>query len=701
MADEDEAIELRIVDDDLHDADLDEVVEDLFEYDERSPNLCAQFAAHQDGEAALEKIARMVVEDFDADWENSEEYRDRFARDWKLFAGELPPKEFPFENCANTHVPVFLENASRLIFRIEGELFGNWTQWHNVMPTGPDDEEAAEILTLHGNWQLRDQIEDFPRQMSRGITLHVIGGDVYCHSFWDHERERNVHEVLTCDDFVVPYAHVTTAVDLSDLPHYTKVMYRTEHEISVMSDRWHDVETLLSEDGPSWDTDPIALLRESIAETTGQKAPSERPGPYRILHYEGWLRLPQQPRDRWCQVIVDHDSKHVLLLKILEEEDWRDRIRFDQQMLELQDYFAQHRHYDGLSEQRTRIEDQMRLSAGLDPAKSELGMLASKIPVPTPPLPPQWMNEENPLPMPPKMVPVRMFSHTVLIENLLGSHGISFGRIWGDFNRAANTMLDQYVDAATLGNNWSLIAPRHIQFDREFSFAPGRINYVTGVADGSQMRNEIMEMRPSGANPQLMEAVEKIYEWGSSAVQAPNVLSGEPGKSGETFRGLASRIEQATKQLSVAARKYSQFVTQILKNNARLNAQFLEDEEIIRLTDWRARTLRTIRVGRHLYRRGYSVEIRSDLRFASDAQKVMEAQELIQLPQAVPPLQQNLSFIHAALRRYFEARKDYDLLPYLGPAPKPPETPLGIQPQQPQQPQGPQQNGPQTPPGGQ
>ena len=65
-------------------------------YDEDSLNLVEDFNKSEEGKEYLRKIANKVDSDYTADWDSSEEYRRRNSEDWKLFAGDLPPKLAPF-----------------------------------------------------------------------------------------------------------------------------------------------------------------------------------------------------------------------------------------------------------------------------------------------------------------------------------------------------------------------------------------------------------------------------------------------------------------------------------------------------------------------------------------------------------------------------------------------------------------------------
>ena len=666
------------------DGDIEIEVDEPLRYSDDDLNLVHAFMLHEDGERALKKIADEVLDTFDYDWDSSEEYRKQAADDWAVFAGDLPEKDWPYEHSANPNVPIALENITRLHARLMGELFDDWTNIAGYVPTGPDDEEQSEILSLHLNWQLREQIRDFPRQMDRACMAWLIHGDVVCHSTWDPVRRVNVHEVLTVDQFVMPYSVVSTQPDLSDLDHHTKILYLTRKQLEDKLGDWAHVESLLEKESPSWDEAPEAAYADQVNQTQGIATPDYE-GPHRILEYEGWFKLPQQARSRWCKVIVHYGTRKVLSLMIHEEPDWRDQLRFEQQQLDRDAYTMQMQVYDENLMQRDLDAEMLETAASTDQIvgpefRSQAMSAASQIPYPAIPQMPEWMDGPDAEPAPPRMMPIRMYSHGVGIENMAGAHGLALGRIQADHNRAANTLFSQFIDAATQANAWSLIVSDIVEFDRPFTHQPGAINWVKNVS-AEDMKNAIRELRPGPANPQLMDALGMIWEKAQSSVQSPNVLSGEPGKSGETFRGISSRIEQATKQLSVVGRKFANtFIRQVLLNNARLNSIFMDDLEIIMITDWRQNMQVPVTVGRDMYRRSYGVEVRADLRFTSEAQKISEAMEMLGIITNTQMLAGNVALTYAAVKNMLEARKQYDLIPLLGPPPPPPQTPLGLPP---------------------
>jgi len=671
-------------------------IPDLF-YDEESPNLVEVFAANPEGKKALEQIGDRAIRDFDADWDANGQRREQFKKDWGIFSGNLPKKTWPFAESANTHVPIAFENTTRNWARAFAELFGDWTDVFGVAPLGPNDEDMAQLLTLHGNWQLRQQIPDFKRQMARGMLLFFFLGDVTCHSFWNPETEQNRHEILTLDEFVVPYGKTSTMPDYSDQPHRSKILKLYRHEIEARRTMWQNVDELIADNIPSLEDEPEQTISDDLAKARGVEAEvseekSPPNAPYKFIQYEGWLRLPNQSNDRFCQVVVEYKTKKVMQLLILEEPDWQDVQRFESQEQELRDYQAQMQAFLQAQEQQQMAMGQLQQEAAT--AAPEMGMAqneavqqslegaAMAAQAMQPPAPPGWTqdpedpkNPDDPAtqPRPPKRVPVHLFSHGVLIESLVGGLGLGYGSMQCDFNRAANTALSQFTDAATFANIPFFIAPDILQLPDRLEVSPGKVQKIPGVGM-EEIQNALIPIKLPPANPQLIEVVDKMVGYGQSSMQSPSVLSGEPGKSGETARGMLGRIEQATKQLSVSTRMFADpFLCQILRNNAQLNVVNLKDEELFHVAAAKGQIPSQMKIGRRMYERNYHVEIRADLRFVSQSQKVQEADEMAMMVKQFPQLQQNQAFCYMVMKKMLQARKQDDMIPLLGQMPPPPQ----------------------------
>lgn len=648
-----------------------------FSYDENADNLVFAFEEHRVGRLALEQLSEKVLREWKLDWDSQEEYREQCARDWQVFCCKLEEKSVPFKDCANLNVPLMIENITRLHSRMMVEIFGDWTAFARAVPFGPDDEPVADVVSMHTNYQLAFATKGFRREMDRALLYTIVRGDVFGHSYYDEDHRYNCHEVLSSDSFVIPFTMVTTKSDLSDVPRRFKVLRRYRHELQAKEGDWANVDKIL-ENKPITDIhdDPRPTQRLAEAELSKIEVPPQDDGrPYTILHYEGYDDgiLPNQPgRDRFIQLYIEQNTGQILKLQIWEEEDYRDRLRYEAELQQLEAYRASLQ----MREQTINAQLGQMVYQMPDMAPDQLATMEQRMrsgmPLDVPP--PQWAedpSDPDAAPEAPRQKPIQLFSHAVYIENLSGALGVAPGRIQADHNRAANILIDQFVDQATLNNTPFGIASRSLNLPEVFDVRPGTWKKVD--ADPADLKDGLREWRPGPANPQVVELVDKVKDWSQASLQSPGVLSGQEGKSGETWRGIASRIEQATKQLSYGGQKFvHEFVGQILENNAYLNSLYLPETELQYLFNHLIGQNQQVMVSREMYARRYDWHLRADLRFATKAQRIGEADELVQMAMGIPALAMNPAFMYAVISQALEARGKHDLVAKLGAPPSPP-----------------------------
>jgi hypothetical protein len=420
-----------------------------------------------------------------------------------------------------------------------------------------------------------------------------------------------------------------------------------------------------------------------LSKELGIEKEDEYDAPYKIIQYEGWLELPTFDQPRYCQVIWDYVSMRPLCLRVHEEPYWKDKLRYDQQAKELEMYNAALSEWQGeeaeLAEQQQAIEQSVMAGETSFTTYEAAQANAPRLHRPPPP-PPSWahVGEDGRPGMPeaPKRVPLHLFAHGVCIEPLVGTLGLGYGRMQADYTRAANTLWGQFIDAATLANCGMIVTSPTVEFDGGFRVGPGKHLKARGMT-GMDVSQNIMQLKLGSANQQLSEAAQQWYEYGQSVAQAPDVLSGESGKSGEPFKALQMRIDQAIKQISVPARKICNVLEQVLRNNAYLNSVFLPEEEMVQLLNHLAGRYQPTVIRREMYDRNYRVQIRADLRFSSQSQRIAEADELVSASAPngpIPELAANPRFRYEAIKRSLEARNRHDLAQLLGKPPDPPET---------------------------
>lgn len=654
------------------------------DYDEDDPNLVTTFLRSEKGRSALLAIEEHVCNEFQKAEEASAGWRTRWMKDWSLFAGELPQRTGKAQGMVQINVPLSLENTTRVAFRLHAEIFDDYKNMVTVAPLG-DSDVAAEALTKHSNWQFRADIPDFDRQAHRLCLAFTHIGDVTVHSFYDQRLQQNRHEVLTPDEFVVPWSHTTTMPDYSDLPWYAKVCSLYTHEMQAM-EHWERVDQILQDYQPTFDDEPSPEGAEKVNSLQGQEQNTETVyAPHKVLWWEGWVNLPGQKRQRFVQGHLHYKSRKLMALTIHEEPHWKDLARYEQQQAEAEIYEQQRQAWEGAQEAVTAELDKADQAvdlaadagmAGPGAALESMSQIAEERERMTgqlgemEPEPPEWMSDDR-RPEPARRVPIHSFTHMVCIEPLVGNRGLSYGRIQADLQRAVNQLVTQFADAGSFANFKPFMSSRKFQALGELKWGPGEIN-VLDAMDVEDIRKVIMPMSTGQANPQLMEIANLLMEKAMKSMQAAEILSGEPGKSGETYKGVAARIEQATKQLSVIGRKLGAGVKQIIRNNARLNSIYLPDDELVRIADLEGAP--EVRISAGMYQRGYSFELRADMRFATSIQKIQEADEVLQmvmgLAQPGGPLMGNLALQYEVIKGAFVARRRPDLVALLGQKPE-------------------------------
>lgn len=662
--------------------------------DEESTNIVLDLEGNDAGQKWLKELVMECRDEFMRSWDKNQSYREKVAEAWRVLFCELPPKQKPFEHCANAAIPLALQNIVRLTNKMTTEVFGSWTEPFNFIPTSPQSEPIAPIVTQHSNWQVRCRMPSYRRQMKRGILIFASAGDVACHSYYDPVTKQNMHEMLTCDDYVVPYTHVSTSPDFADVPWIARRFPFYKHRLKAIGKRsnWANVDKVIEYDPPEYGNGfAETTLRDTIAEFLGEDPFGQKKGEYEIIHYEGWLELPGIDGERYCQLIFDLCSSIPLKLTVHMRAAYHERVRHELQMSELQQFQqAQQQRQAAQQQQEQQVNSLIEQAHSLPQDSPDVGTIvqmaqqAQATPLPPEPTPPGWMADGKTEPEPPRKEPILMFAHGVCLEPLLGNLGVGLGRIDGQLNIAANTVWSMFLDASALGNGKTFITASNVDFASPFRIGPGVINKAKNVMP-SDLQNALMPLEFGAANPQLIEAADRFMQFGEQAANTPDIMSGAEGKSGETARGVQARIEQTNAMIKVPTQSFADFTIQIMKNNCKLNAVFCEEEEIFYVNryneDLQVSGSQLIQAARSMYDNEYEIELVSDLQFRSRTQKVQEADEMVQLPNAFPDLAYNYAFKYHALKQALEARGFFKMSrTLLGPPPPLPQNTFGLPP---------------------
>lgn len=641
-----------------------------------SKNLVPILLKSEEGKEYLDKLADKIIKQCDAAVENSKTLRERRKAVYEVVAGQRNRTSKPFEGASDIKTYLALERVHRLVARYYVELYVNNTDMWTVLPND-DSEDAitqARVLTEHANWQFRNEITDFPAQLMRFLTEFVLQGTAYGVSSRDFQRNRNRHDTLTFDDLIIPFVHVATEVDLSDLPWLAQILrlYDTDIEREEADGNFANMDEIREAKGEPADNPIQDSARDSMANLVGLMPDEDaKDAPRFFLKYHGWSKVHGAPdnRSRAICAIIEAKSKTIVRLYVNEQDDWKDKVRYDQQLADQQSW------------QQALAE------------LPELQMANPSVAVPEPPMP-LWMNgDPEAVPAPIKRAPIHNYYRADCIPNMADQHGIGFGQILVSLESASNAALNHFIDSAELGNTQMLVTSEQtLQKDPEIRL--GGVLRLKNI-NPDQVKLAFEQLKFGSANPQLLDVTRLTSDYADSAIAAPAVLSGEAGKSGETYRGIATRIEQATRQLTAAGTKVVTALSQIARNNALLNSMFMPDEEVFRVTG----NNKAQRIHKSLYQRDYRTSFTADMRFIGQSQRTAEADELVQMATSLPQLATNPEYMYAVVSAALIARGKSDLVAKMGPPPPPTQIPFGTPPPPPPgappqgppgQPQGPQ-----------
>jgi len=278
-------------------------------WDPEAPNLVDFFLGDAEenettpGKEFLAAVAKQACDDTNQGWDDSEQHRQNHKRITSLYVGYMRTKTFPFPGCANIHMPVMLERTQRVVANTYTEIFEDPDLVYGVRPTGPEDDEVAEILTVHGNWRMRNEMPDFlSSTMEEALTEFYLFGSVIAYSYRDQVNGRNEHEVLSCDDRVVPYVFRAKSVDMHEVPWKTRILRKDKHELEDLRDsgEWSQVDEVLKASPPGFDF-MTTVVRDQGDNQEGLQKPTEpntRNSPYVFFEYHGRYRMPGETHAR-------------------------------------------------------------------------------------------------------------------------------------------------------------------------------------------------------------------------------------------------------------------------------------------------------------------------------------------------------------------------------------------------------------------
>lgn len=165
-----------------------------------------------------EKDEKALIEKVFSTWEAADAARVKKIRDLQeglqLYWGIRAKKDFPFENCANLHVPLVRTITDTLHSNLMGSI--DTVKPAAVMPVGPEDVPKARKAEKVLNWQFTTQV-DFPQLADRIIQSALLFryAAVKVRYVIEKKGGKKIYDGLKVD--VLPPERVLTPPDASSL----------------------------------------------------------------------------------------------------------------------------------------------------------------------------------------------------------------------------------------------------------------------------------------------------------------------------------------------------------------------------------------------------------------------------------------------------------------------------------------------------
>lgn len=619
----------------------------------------------EEGTDFLKMLGEMVVRHKDIDWNSSADYRQRCARQVELFAGILPPRPEGHENIAQIHLPIIGQAVLLLHATLHGQLFPPGGQLCAGAPTTPASTERAKRLGLHLNWQISQQVPEYIPAHDRGGMKMLISGNTFSKWYYNPAKKRPCFVMVQSDDLILPYGAQSVDPNLADVPRITERMRLYRHQLEAMQDAgYYDgideiYNPLPGEEGASSVTksagngaaqDPKrGPMQDTMDKVQGQTPPTDTDDdqPRILLEQHRWLKLLGEDRERPVIATVDEATKKVVYLSIREDEDSRDRARYNRELAanEASHAAAMAQHQVAMQQYMATVQQMTtpQLVPGPDgmpvevPPQMPPGMTPDQMPVPPEePVPP-------PEPEPVEMVTVNWYTKYGCIPNPEGIYDYGVGYLLEGANITADTMMSQIVAAMTLS-----LFPTYL-YSRQARMGRGDLALKMGggvevALPPEQMQNAFFQLQFPPPNPNAIKIVEAQQAQVQEFVGASEILAGEVGGSNETATTTEIRMGAARQNLAVIGVRYNRSRTAELKNLARINSRTMPAAEWFAVTQPAmpgappgADQVKMEQVARDEYLEDFNITFTCDPNLASRPQMVADAQKALQAAMSIPP----------------------------------------------------------------
>lgn len=272
-----------------------------------------------------------------------------------------------------------------------------------------------------------------------------------------------------------------------------------------------------------------------------------------------------------------------------------------------------------------------------------------------------------------KVQTIEHFTKYSFIPNPEGFYDLGFGTLIRGLNEAANTIVNEVIDAGSLANlQGGFIAKRS-------GLRKGDVKLKMGVFQEVDMHLEdlskaIYKFDFRGPNQTLYAVLGLLYEYSKLVSSISETMTGQLPASDTPASSVLALIEEGRKVFSSIHKRIHRGFKEELKKIYRLNGIYLNEKIYFKtLGDNNVPQGDAVVTGRSDFKGTLDVIPVSDPNITSTAEKVMKAEQA--LKNVVEFDSQNGAAIYEARKRYLEALEVPDVDKLLQPPPEPPDLP--------------------------
>jgi chaperonin GroES len=270
-------------------------------------------------DAELDKIGGTCVEEYDADVLSRTDFDKRRAGWLKLFAGSREPKNWPWKDASNTHIPLLAYACLQFQARAMEALVPS----KNIAKCYSADgryQDAAKRAENHLNYQLGNEMEEWEEDMDAALMSLPLMGSIYKKTLYDPTLKRNISTMVGVDEFVTDYG----CKRLDECMRKTHVLRMPVNNMKIrFANRiWMEQEIPLEASSESVNL-PMPEYQQEKDKVNAQQAPDAQFRPIRIfleqhrnleINYDpvSNTMLDKDGIERPYVVWVDYETKKVV-----------------------------------------------------------------------------------------------------------------------------------------------------------------------------------------------------------------------------------------------------------------------------------------------------------------------------------------------------------------------------------------------------